>query len=71
MTSTRGRVLIEFTKATDTRKEGERLYVDPMSAKSFVEDLKVAKKLTDKQAEAAAKDRAEAPEQLGTVGGVG
>lgn len=47
----RNRVLIEFTKRTDTREVGDKLYVDPMSAESFVDKKKVAKRLTEKQAE--------------------
>lgn len=53
------RVLIEFTKDTETgRREGERLLVDPMSAKSLVDKKKVAKRVTDKDAQAEAKKAA-------------
>lgn len=50
----RGRVLIEFT--TDTfdeldgspkRREGEQVWVDPVSAKSFCDDKSVAKRVED------------------------
>lgn len=47
----RNRVLIEFTKKTDLREAGDKLYVDPMSAESFCDKKKVAKRLTEKQAE--------------------
>ena len=38
-------VLIEFTEDTDTRKKGDKLFVDPVSAKSFVEKKKQAKRV--------------------------
>ncbi len=40
-------VLIEFTRSTDKRARGERVYVDDDSAKSLVEKKKVAKRVTD------------------------
>lgn len=43
-------VLIEFIQDTDARKKGDRLRVDPISAKSFVERKKVAKRVDDKPA---------------------
>lgn len=72
----RGRVLIEFTKDVEQdgeviRRKGERLYVDKASAESFVGKKKVAKKLDGEAAEKAAKEKAEAPEATGVVGGVG
>lgn len=42
------RVLVEFTSDTETRKKGDRLFVDEVSAKSFVEKKKVAKRVDDK-----------------------
>lgn len=41
-------VLVEFTSDTETRKKGDRLFVDEVSAKSFVERKKVAKRVEDK-----------------------
>ena len=38
-------VLVEFTSDTDTRKKGDRLFVDEVSAKSFVEKKKLAKRV--------------------------
>lgn len=36
------RILVEFTADTDTRTRGDRMWVDPKSATSFVEKKKVA-----------------------------
>lgn len=56
----RNRVLIEFTKKTETREEGARVWVDPDSAKSFVKK-DVARVVDEKaEAEAAAAAAAEA-----------
>lgn len=40
-------VLVEFTSDTDVRKKGDRLFVDDVSAKSFVEKKKQAKRVDD------------------------
>ena len=56
----RNRVLIEFTKKTEAREEGARVWVDPDSAKSFVKK-DVARVVDEKaEAEAAAAAAAEA-----------
>jgi hypothetical protein len=46
----RNRVIIEFIKATDKRQVGDRLAVDPMSATTFVDKLKVAVRVDGKPA---------------------
>lgn len=43
----RNRVIIEFVKATDKRSVGDRMAVDPMSATTFVDKLKVAVRVDD------------------------
>jgi hypothetical protein len=43
----RNRVIIEFTTATGKRSVGDRMAVDPMSATTFVDKLKVAVRVDD------------------------
>ena len=42
-------VVIEFTKDTKKRQEGDRLAVDEQSARSFVDRQKVAKRVGDEK----------------------
>lgn len=53
-------VLIEFTTDTEKRSAGEQLWVDPRSAKHFVEREKVAKFVGDAEEKAAAKEAVKA-----------
>lgn len=43
----RNRVLVEFVKPTAKRAVGDRLAVDPISASTFVDKLKVAIRVDD------------------------
>lgn len=75
MSSRRQRVLIEFTKETRdeagavVRSKGDKLLVDPMSARSFVKKKKVAKVIAEKGEQTPDLGDDEADEQAPEQGG--